>query len=119
MDAKPLTELLPGLIYLATPYSDEDRAVRVARFAAVNRCAARLMGEGLSIYSPISHGHPITEAGQLPFYARFWQQQSALILASCSAVIVYCQDGWKTSVGVQAELALARELGLPILFLDP
>jgi hypothetical protein len=107
------------LVYLATPYSDPDPAVRLARFEEVNRTAARLMAQGLHVYSPISHmpldwdSHPIALAGDL------WEQYDRAILQACKRVIVLCQAGWERSKGVAAEMRMAEELGLPVQFLTP
>jgi hypothetical protein len=38
------------MIYLATPYSHPDSRIRAARFEAVNRYAAELMGEGAHVF---------------------------------------------------------------------
>ncbi len=108
-----------GLVYLATPYSHPDRQVRLQRFHKVNLMAAKLMAKGLMIFSPISHTHPIAEADGLPLDWEFWSTYDRAMLAACSAMIVYRQPGWEESVGVQAEITLARELGLPIMFCDP
>lgn len=106
-----------GLIYLATPYSHPDKAVRQSRFEVVNAVAARLIGEGYLIYSPISHSHPIALAGQLPTGWDYWERYDRLILSVCSQLIVVCQNGWSESVGVKAEIDTAREIGLPVSFM--
>jgi len=36
----------------------------------------------------------------------------------CNDVVVVMLDGWRESVGVQAEIAIARELGKPVTFLS-
>lgn len=102
------------LIYLATPYSDPDPAVRKGRFDIVNRVAADLMRDGLHIFSPISHAHPIALAGNLPKCWEFWQEYDRAILAACAKMIVLMQDGWKTSVGVTAERKLATKMSICI-----
>jgi len=108
-----------SLVYLATPYSHDDHTVMHRRFEVVNGVAARLMKEGIHIYSPISHTHPIAVAGELPRGWDFWEKYDRAILAACCKVIVVRQDGWEQSRGVTAELAIAEELGLPVEFIDP
>lgn len=108
-----------GLVYLATPYSHEQPEVREQRFLVVNRVAADLMRDGMHIYSPISHTHPIAIAGDLPKGWDFWEQYARVVLASCVMVIVLRQDGWEQSIGVAAELVIAKEMGLPVEFIDP
>lgn len=105
-----------SFIYLATPYSDSDPAVRQRRFEAVNKLAAKLMAGGFMVFSPISHTHPIAVVGDLPTGWDYWERYDRKILAICDEVIVFCQDGWQESVGVQAEIKIAEELGIPVLY---
>jgi len=108
-----------GLVYLATPYSHDDPDVRQRRFEIVNRVAAKLMRDGVHIYSPISHTHPIAMAGDLPKGWDFWEKYDRVVLAACVKVIVLRQKGWDQSTGVAAEIAIAKEMGLPVEFIDP
>jgi len=107
------------MIYLACPYSHPNRDIRVARFNAANRAAAALMAQGKHVFSPISHTHPIAEAGDLPLDWDFWASYDRTILGVCCEVVVLMLDGWKESKGVTAEIAIARELGLSITHMRP
>lgn len=118
-DSKTKGTQLKTLVYLATPYSHEDPAMREGRFNVVNRVASRLMSEGLHVFSPISHTHPIAVAGELPTGWDFWEPYDRAILSVCASVIVLRQPGWMESLGVAAEIAIANELGLPIEYIDP
>ena len=105
--------------YICTPYSHPDPAVRCQRFTEVNRFAVRLVAAGLVIYSPITHSHPLALAGELPLDWAFWQRYDREFIAMSRMVIVLKQDGWEKSVGVRAELALARRLNMPIFYWRP
>ncbi len=107
------------LFYLATPYSHIDSAVRVARFKAVNRLAAKLMCKGLNIYSAISHTHPIAVSGRLPKEWEYWKNLDTIMLSKCIGIIIYTQPGWQSSKGVIAEIEIAEKLGLSISHLRP
>ena len=107
-----------GYIYLAVPYSDPDPAVRESRFNAVNRAAGFLMASRIYVFSPISHTHPIALACDLPKDWEFWQAYGRAMLRACGKLSVLMQDGWQDSVGVQAEIAIAREMGLPVEFIE-
>jgi len=61
------------MIYLATPYSDPDPEVREFRYREVNKAAAQLISEGHHVFSPISHTHPIAQAGDLPTGWDYWR----------------------------------------------
>lgn len=106
------------MIYLACPYNHPDPAVKQQRFEAVNRAAARLMHDGAAIFSPISHTHPIALAGELPGGWDYWERYDREMLGMCAALYVLMLDGWEQSVGVTAEINIARELGLPITYLE-
>jgi len=104
---------LNGITYLACPYSHASKQVREDRFAAVNLAAGHLMRRGRFVFSPISHTHPIAMACELPFGFDYWEAYDKAILDHCCDVVVLTLDGWEDSVGVQAEIAYAKELGLP------
>ena len=103
------------ITYLACPYSHPDRCVRLLRFQAVTQLAARLIAKGEAIYSPITHGHAITEIG-LPMEWDFWKQHSLAMLRVCSGMLIYCLDGWDSSIGIRAEVTQAQEWGIPVSF---
>jgi nucleoside 2-deoxyribosyltransferase len=102
-----------GLIYLASPYTHADPAVREQRFRAACQAAAFLMGKGMHIFSPIAHTHPIAEFG-LPKDWAFWQQYDRVFLQACSRLLVLTLKGWQQSTGVQAEIGIMAALGKPV-----
>ncbi len=103
------------LIYLAAPYTHADPAVRAHRAIAVNAMAAKLMNNDYHIvYSPISMGVGIAEAGGLPTTWKYWARCNRRMMRCCTALYVMTLDGWRESVGVQAEIEYAHELGLPM-----
>lgn len=111
-DGKPL-------VYLGCPYSHPDRAVRVRRFEASNRAAAQLMGAGVYLYAPISHTHPIAEAGDLPKGWDYWGAYDRAVLSCCHKLIVLREEGWQDSKGIAGELAIAAELGIAVEYMEP
>ena len=108
-ERQPVAEL----IYLASPYSHPDPAMRELRYKQACEVAALLMRDGHLVYSPIVHSHPLTAYG-LPADWDYWRRLDEEMLRRCDALAVLRLPGWEQSVGVQAELALARELGLKI-----
>lgn len=106
------------MIYLASAYSHPDPGVREQRFQEVCRAAAILLRAGIVIYSPISHSHPIARYG-LPKSWEFWSKVDREFLIRCDLLAVLTLPGWQDSIGVQAEIRLAQELGLPIVFIEP
>lgn len=101
------------MIYLASPYSDPDPVVRWSRYEAVCRHAAHMLRDGHLVYSPVVHGHALAQRG-LPGDWAYWERHNREMLRRCDALLVLTLPGWETSRGVQAEVALARALGLPV-----
>lgn len=103
-------------LYLCSPYSHPDPAVREARFHSANRAAADLMKAGHYVFSPISHSHPVCHhiAGSALDHD-FWLAQDISFLRHwAEAVIVNTIDGWQESRGIAREIEIAEEIGLPI-----
>ncbi len=107
------------LIYLACPYAHKFEEVRTARFLMANKAAAKLIKQGNKVFSPISHSHPLNLTGELPQIGwDFWEAFDRCFLEMCKALYVLKIDGWDKSVGVTAEIRIAKELGIPIHFVD-
>jgi nucleoside 2-deoxyribosyltransferase len=104
------------MIYLASPFTHFDPAVRQWRFEAACRAAAALITQGKTVFSPIAHSFGICAFG-IPHDWHFWQRHDRRYLDVCDEVVVLMLDGWRESVGVQAEIIAARELGKPVKFL--
>lgn len=106
-------------IYLACPYSHDDPKVREERFKLVNCTAGILMQEGNVVFSPISHTHPIAEAGNLPKGWGFWREQDLPFIAWCDELHVLMLNGWAESNGVTTEILLATATGKKIEYIIP
>lgn len=106
------------LVYLACPYSHKDPAVREARFHAVTRYAARLTNEGLIVFSPITHSHPMHLIG-LDGDWTFWERVDRVYLGLCHKIFVLKLPGWEESIGVTAEIKIAQESGMEIEYVEP
>jgi Domain of unknown function (DUF1937) len=106
------------MIYLASPYSHPDPKVREARYNAALLCAANCIKNGQPVFSPISYGHPLNQIEpDLGTSAAAWREFNTEMLRHASQVIVLALEGWDQSVGVKAEIELARTLNIPIFFI--
>jgi hypothetical protein len=105
------------MTYLASPYSHPDAAVREARFQAVCEAAARLMQDGRHVLSPIAHSHPIAAYG-LPTDWSYWEASARRHIEQCDELLVLMLDGWDHSVGVRAEIEIAREMGKRVSYME-
>lgn len=101
-------------IYLASPYSDPDPAIREHRFSMICEKAGELMNEGYIVYSPIAHSHPIACQCELPTDWNFWEKFDRAFIEWADEVWVYMLPGWIDSRGVKAEIKIAVKLGKPV-----
>jgi len=106
------------LMYLATPYSHENKGVMWRRFEAVNAATAELMQEGVNVFSPITHSHLLAQKHGLPEDWGFWKRVDEEYISVSRAVLVFQISGWRDSTGVSAEREIANEQGVPVLFLN-
>lgn len=102
------------IIYLASPYTHADPTVRSMRFLAACRAAAEMMRDGMIVYSPIAHSHPIALWNDMPVEWKFWRRQCLAMLFQCDAMVILTLDGWEQSVGVAAEIKSATDWQIPI-----
>jgi len=107
---KPLT-------YLACPYSHPIPEVMEWRYEQATKAAAWLItNKSWNVFSPITHSHPLHKLGGCRGDWRFWEQIDYEYLSCSNRLVVLLVDGWKESVGVTAELQIARELGIEVWF---
>ena len=102
------------LIYLASPYSHPDPAVRQARFEAACKQAALMMRAGLIVFSPLAHSHSIAIRHDLPGDWEFWKRQCERCIKARDKVVMMMLEGFQLSQGMMEEFAIATEIGIPI-----
>lgn len=109
------------MIYLASPYTHDDPAVRQERFEAVCAKLAHLAVKAphLVVYSPIAHWHPVALAHNLPVDHTFWQHQDRAMITRSDALWVLALPGYLESIGVNSEVQFALDLHKPVVYCPP
>jgi len=108
------------MIYLASPYTHPDPAIRQQRFVAVCKATAAMTRNGEHVFSPIAHSHPLVEHGGLTDVTwDFWEKIDHNFIELCSDFSVLTLPGWEGSIGVSAEIEFAKNLGRTITYLHP
>ncbi len=102
------------MIYLATPYSHPDTQVRDRRWRDACTVAADLFEAKIQVYSPIAHAHPIVTGTDLGLDWEFWKEHDEHMIRACRILALVKMDGWKESVGMNAEREFATSLDMPI-----
>lgn len=110
-------------VYLASPYSHPDPAVRLARYELVSQVAADIIvnSKGQTMpFAPITHSHPLfvlrPETGE---DFKQWQDFDEWMIRNCDEVWVLTVDGWRESAGVQAEIKYAKNIWKPVKYIRP
>ena len=107
------------LCYVGTPYTKYPGGIELA-FADACKLTARLLKEGLRVYSPIAHTHPIAIHGGIdPLDLNVWLPFDAAMMHKADAMVVAMMDGWETSYGVRHEMETFANAGKQIFFLEP
>lgn len=107
------------MIYLASPYSDPEAAVREQRYKEVAKVAFDLNRAGLPTISPIAHWHPVALDHGLPTDAATWATVNRGWLEHSKVLSILALSGWYNSKGVMLEHDWANELGIPTILLRP
>ena len=105
------------MIYLVSPFSHDDQMVEHDRYLAAKAATARLLAAGHQVFSPIAYSFQFAHVIEGSFAA--WSEFDLAMIDAADSVAVLMLDGWRESVGVQAELRHARAAGKPVVFLDP
>jgi hypothetical protein len=108
-----------NLVYLASPYSKYKDGLNNA-FVEISKTAAALMKDGVKVYSPIAHTHPLAIYGNVdPYDYDIWLPFDAAIMNVSDALVVCEMDGWDTSFGVKHEIDTFIVAQKPIFYLNP
>lgn len=109
-----------SLCYLATPYSKYKGGNLDLAFQDAAALAASLLIEGIKVYSPIAHTHPLAVYSHLdPLDHAIWLPFDEAMMEAADALIVAHMDGWEESFGIAHEIKKFAADGKPIFDLDP
>lgn len=98
--------------YIAAPYASalnkEERMDIVTRYSALQ------MKDEQFVICPLTMGHNFARYAKLPEESEWWLEWCLSLLSKCSEMDVLMLPGWKTSVGVQAEIRYAKDNNIKI-----
>lgn len=114
-----LQHLKGELIYLSSPYTHDDPFVRSVRFLESARACAWILGKlRLVVFGAIAHSEAFNHY-KLPMEWEFWAEFDTVYINRCKEVWVLCIPGYTNSMGVNAEIKIARNLGRKIVYMIP
>ena len=107
-----------GFWYLVSPYSKYPGG-KEAAFEEVSRLGGQLFSEGVKLYAPIAHGHPLSKFGGVdPDSHDLWMPFDQLFMDVSVGLIIAEMDTWRDSKGIQIELDYFKAVYRPILYLN-
>jgi hypothetical protein len=110
---------IPGYWYLASPYSKFPKGFREA-FRQICEIGAALVRQGIPIFSPIAHNHPLAMWGGIdPLDHTIWLPLDFPMIDAAYGLIVAQMDGWTDSYGIGVEIERFTRAQKPIAYLDP
>jgi hypothetical protein len=104
-----------ALIYLASPYSHTNPAVRTFRYEYTRVITTNLLRTGLAVFSPIVYGRSMEGIIGTDYLS--WKLLNDAMLEVCTSMLVLKLDGWDISKGVRYEIEKATARKLPINYL--
>ncbi len=106
------------MIYLASPYTKHTKDTRHLYFEMLCDITAQMFNMGKYVFTPIVYAHPVASRHNLPPEWDYWKEYDEKFISICSDLWVIMFPGWEDSTGVQAEVKIAQELGLPIRYVE-
>lgn len=108
------------MIYVSSPFSHPNEEIRKYRYLMVCRYVANLLENGFRAFSPIAHSEGLTMA--CPWLTRtfgFWKDLDLDMVRRSDSIHVLKLDGYRQSIGVQSEIAEARNNDIPVSYMEP
>lgn len=100
--------------FISLPYSHKQQEVIEQRVKLMCQVDSFLNSKGILTISPI-HKHLLFMNGSsLPNDWDFWKNLSLSLLSKSTGMILLQMEGWKDSIGVQAEIEFAKNNHIPI-----
>lgn len=101
------------MVYVSCAFGENDPGIRKLRIDSAAYFCAEKMREGTVVFCPLIHNYYILKHG-LPVGWDYWEKFNKELLLRADRLYVLKLEGWEKSIGVPAEIALARKYGVPI-----
>ena len=106
------------MIYLASPYTHSDRAIKLKRVAQTEEALASFHAQNIVVYSPIVHWHYVAERLGLATDHVPWLVQNEGVMNAASIVGLLRIDGWRESRGMKHEWQYAIKHNITLIAYD-
>lgn len=115
------SETKKPLIYLASPYTHNNKGIEFRREHEITYIAALLTKEyQYPMFLPITQSANMKRSlPELGSTFKYWASIDLSAIRHCSEVWVVTMNGWDTSVGVKAEIEFAHTNNKMVYYIDP
>jgi len=104
------------LWYMASPYTAHPEGIETA-FTRAAQQVDFLSRNNYRVFSPIVVFHQLAlQTGIDPLDQEFWMRVDEPFMERCQGLIVFMDDSWKKSKGVEAEIEHFDRARKPIMF---
>lgn len=110
------------LAYLASPFTHKSKHIMEYREEQISTIAAELTHRHqVTLFLPITQSHRMAQLRPNLFGTTFaaWKDIDLDAIAHSDELWVVKMSGWKQSVGVQAEIEYAKQIKIPIRYINP
>ncbi len=105
-------------VYVASPYSKHPGGMEAA-FREVCQAAGWLLQNGVRIFCPIAHSHPIAVHAHLPPADHdLWLPADRPLMHEAGGMVVVMLESWRESYGISVEIEAFEEMDKPVYFLQ-
>lgn len=105
--------------YLSIPYSDDDPFVKQFRTEISDLIFSDLTKHGRILFAPISSCHHVAVKYGMPTHFAFWHAFNEEFISNSGKLLVVTLPNWEKSIGVVAEVAMAKKYKIPVEYVDP
>ena len=108
------------LIYLASPYTHENKNITEWRVRAVTAATAELINKGYCVFSPIVYTHELAKVMPDSHDTHDnWIAIDKWFMDMCAILGVLTLPGWELSVGIGIEEEYMGKQNKPLLYISP
>lgn len=104
-------------VYVAAPYTHLSKRIMSLRETMITATVGYLIDNGMHAYSPITESAQYQKNAGLDGTWDFWGTRDTDILRRMDELLVLMLPGWEDSVGVAAEVEIAKRLGMKISYM--
>lgn len=106
-------------IYIALPYTDDDKNIVEERVVIAMKYAATLFQKGEYAFSVVVHCHEMSKRFNMPKTYDFWKHYCEIMIKNCKEVHLLQIEGYKESVGCAGEIEIANNFAKPVYEIPP